>query len=590
MSDTRNRGNVSEKSSEKMIDSRSKEILEDIFKSKDILMDQQVIAKLRKKLPDQKILDTVFEYYKKRLEHVKNKSNKFKIALLNKYQLQDLSTSEIIKKALKYTNKYNFTSGEFQMFMNLVLSDHTIREPNLFTIPTTPMSKTLGYNADAVMGDKLNVDEDGMEELGAILKTYDDPNYKQLHKQTMLQSLMYRDLSVDAMSGSFDKAKNSAYDYIHPIVAALFLPKIPYLEERVIMASIADIVHYKEQGMPIMTQPEYDLYWDLINDPNQTVCVSEKESPIKDLHKRVILQVKLWDSIMQLRQGKYYGGSQGNELGRFFSAIGSCKSSIFDAPDLLNVNDEGTILRRILNALSLRPTIVNISSLANVTTGMTTLAIAPAQYSKITSIPIINLRLPRSFGTSGITVNSVNLESALYQPEWFIEGKTLVPKSRSIVYSKDVLFFYVDRRYKAFNYASINRPNMFAGLPPTLSGLDCVNELPVTYNNSIDIGNNHFILRSVIFIETSYISEKYPKLITGCSAGLVRPACPENGNDVDIFYRYDPCGAAVTHVMQDGTAAVYTPVHELEFQAEPERLSFSLLAEKRGSIFMYAKH
>lgn len=581
MADTRLRGNVSEKS----IDSHGKEILEKIFKTRDLLLDQQVLSQLRKSLPDAKVVDAVFDYYKKRLEHIKVKSNKFKQALLRKYAMSNLTTKQIIEKAKKYTKKYDLSEGEFSMFINLLLNDQTQPYHSIFNIPSTPMSRTLGYSVDAVMGDKLVIGENDLVHFKKIMEL--EALTKQLHTQLVLQTLTYTDCGPDAINGRFDKLKHNAFVHVHPIIAALFLPKVPYLDEHILLASIANIIKCKNDGKPIMTQHEYELYWDLITDPNQSVCVTDNSKTMEDLKNRVVLQAKLWESVMHLRLGRYYE----DDMAGFLSAVEVCQSSIFDAPDLVYTHDEGTILRRILNAFSLRPTVVSISSLSGLPMSISTLSLPPASYTQITTVPMINLRLPRQLGSAPVSLTTVSLTDALNQPQWFIEGKTLVPKSQSIVHSRDVLFFYIDRRFKAFNYASLSKPYVFTGLPPTLSGLDSINDMRVQFNPDVRIGDDDFDLRSVVFVEVTNLGEKGGKVITGCSTGIVIPADPAKGVAIEEYFQYDPQGAGFTHVLADGSQVNYAPVAALRKigLGSTEERAFYPLAERRGTIFMYVK-
>jgi hypothetical protein len=540
---------------------------------------------LRKALPDAKVVDTVFDYYKKRLEQIKHKSNKFKQALLRKYAMSNLSTKQIIEKAKKYTKKYDLSEGELSMFINMLLNDASQPYHSIFNIPTTPMSKTLGYSVDAVMGDKLVIGENDYPIFQKIMQL--ESITRQLHIQLILQTLTYNDCGPDAINGTFDKLKHNAFVHVHPIIAALFLPKVPYLDEHLLIASIANIIKCKNDGKPIMTQHEYELYWDLITDPNQSVCVTDNSKTMDDLYNRTFLQSKIWESVMHLRLGRYYA----DDMAGFLSSVEKCQNSIFEAPDLMYTHDEGTILRRILNAFSLRPTVVSISSLSGLPMSVSTLSIPSASYTQITTVPMINLRLPRTLSNSPASVTSVNLSDSLNQPQWFIEGKTLVPKSQSIVHSRDVLFFYIDRRFKAINYANLNRPYVFTGLPPTLSGLDSLNDMAVEFSMDTRIGDEDFDLRSVVFVEVSHLGEKGGRVITGCSTGIIIPADPQNGRPVEEYFQYDPQGAGFTHVLQDGSQVNYAPVTGLlkDIRGVVERRAFFPMAQRRGTIFMYVK-
>lgn len=583
MSDTRSRENVSEKA----IDARGKEILEKIFKSRELLLDQQVLSQLKKSLSDTKIIDAVFDYYKMRLEKIKAKVNKFKQALLRKYALANLSTRQLIEKAKKYTRKYDLSAGEFQMFINLLLNEPSQQVQNQYNIPSTPMSRTLGYNIDASMGDKLVLHEGDEEFFKKIMEN--ERETKQLHTQLTLQTLMYDDCSLQAINGVFDATRHNAFKHVHPIIAALFLPKVPFLDEHMLLASIANIVKCKKDGKPISTLYEYELYWDLITDPNQS-CVTDDNKTMEDLSRRVELQTRLWESVMNLRLGKYYDDNSA----AFIAAVEKCKNSIFDAPDLVYAHDEGAIFRRILNTFSLRPTVVSISSVDPNPVMLTTLSLSPATYSQITTVPMVNLRLPRPLIGSQNVVSSIKLVESLNQQQWFIDGKTLLPKTQSIIYSRDVIFFHVDRRFKSFNHTFVHQPHVFTGLPPSLSGLDTINEMDVNFDYTINVGNENFDLRSVVFVEVSNvkINTQETSVITGCSAGIIKLQNPITNPSDTLYYQYDPQGAAFTHYNTDKAPVTYTPVSPIfnvTNNVGTKTRTFMNLATSRGTIFMYVK-
>lgn len=578
MADTRNRGNV--------IDTRSKDIVDKIFKSKDLLLDQQVISFLKKDLNESKAVELAYDYYKKRLEYIRAKAAKFMDALLRRYAGVNLTTRQIIEKAKKYADKHGWTDGEFHMFYNLLVSDRTKPYQSMFNIPSTPMSRTLGYSIDAVMGDKLNITDEDREPLQYIRET--DKQYKQLHSRLILQTLMYTDCGRDALIGEFDRTKRShnSFKYVHPVLAALYIPKISYIEERTLLASISNIVACKSEGKPIQTLHEYELYWDMITDPNQTVSITERVKPMQDLKNRVALQTKLWESVMYLRLGKYYD----DDSAGFIDAVAKCQNNIFDAPDMIYTHDEGMIIRRLFNAFSLRPTVVSIASITGMPVAVGGVSMVPPSYSQITTIPMLTLRLPQFAGSN---MASINIEDSLNQPQWFIEGKTLVARSQSIVFSRNLIVFYVNRRFKAINFAELNQPYAFKGLPPTLSGVETLNDIKVNCNQDLNIGHDVFGLRSVVCLETATVGNN-SKLIVGSTTCIVRPADPSIGLVNDVYLHYDPQGAGYSHPLPGGAYAEYAPVTEIQRDSPNvygtgTMRAFYPLAERRGTIFVYVK-
>ena len=86
---------------------------------------------------------------------------------------------------------------------------------------------------------------------------------------------------------------------------------------------------------------------------------------------------------------------------------------------------------------------------------------------KISTISMITLRIPlRNVPNAPAT----SLEDSLTQPQWYIENKMLVPKSQNILYSKEILIFYVNRRFKTVNITNINAPFNFTYLPQSIAG------------------------------------------------------------------------------------------------------------------------
>lgn len=67
------------------------------------------------------------------------------------------------------------------------------------------------------------------------------------------------------------------------------------------------------------------------------------------------------------------------------------------------------------------------------------------------NIPIVNIQLSRIENKGP----PLELKAAANQMDWFIENKALVPKNKTIVYSKDVMFIHVERRNTSLQYANL---------------------------------------------------------------------------------------------------------------------------------------
>lgn len=540
--------------------------------------DIQAMRMFREKYGDAKLAEKVFEAYKDRKNMITKKANKFKTLIFSRYS--NLALPALLQKAKRFSKRYGFTDDEYHAFVNLAITDKSFSTVNMYNQPTTPMSKTLGYSSE-VNSVKMVVPNNELDVLQDILRTQADVTV--LHEQIKIQSLTYLDCAPQALTGIYDANKHNSFSFIHPVVAALFFPRIKYLDEHMLLASIANIVYYRYNGIPIRTQPEYELYWDLITDPNEIVCVSPRESSLVDLRNRVKLQVELWKLVRELREGRYYS----DNFGTFNLALDNCKNSWFDVPDMSNIRDEGTVIRRLFGSFSLRPTIVSISSLTSgVMTGNYNLS--PMALSQVTTIPIVNLRLPFNFRNRNI---SVYLNEALEQPDWFVENKMIVPKVKSIIYSRDIIVFYAPRRYQTINFGRINAPYCFSILPPTHSALETINDVNVNYDPTIIVGDDRFYLRSVVFVERSLTNRD---LIVGSSAGIIIRRDLALDRTQASYLLYNPQSAIIK--FEDPISGMFErnpPIVEIPgttpFNDGNSPESFQRRASTRGTIFVYVK-
>ena len=292
----------------------------------------QVYQKIREKYGDKELINRVFNNYETTLNHIRKKANKFAQLVLSRYS--HLGTQRIMEKAKKLKKKYGFSDDEFHAFVNIALGDKNIAKNNLYNVPNTPLSITLGYAPDAMLG-KLSYKMEDSKYLSEIMALHQAS--LQLHQQIVTQSLMYRDCAPEALTGKFDRAKNNPYNYIHPVLAALFIPRIKYIDEHMLIASISNIVVQKNNGSPIRTQPDWEVYYDMISDPNGQACVGFDGSPMQDLLQRSKLQVELWKAVRGIRSGRYYPSD--NDAIGFMASLDQCKSGIFDSPDMAFVKD-----------------------------------------------------------------------------------------------------------------------------------------------------------------------------------------------------------------------------------------------------------
>ena len=555
--------------------------LKNLFKNGN--SDHTVLNRLRTKYKDEELVDAIFDAYKERQRYISKKARKFKQLIYDRYAALNLSGAELMKKAKKYARKYKLTDDEFDYYAKLAFTDRDAKM-GLPSLPHTKLSKTLGYGAVLATADKLHYKESELPVLKEILEHYGQT--KTLHSQIVIQTLTYRDCAPEALTGVMKEDRHNYYSYVHPVIAALFFPKVNILESHMLIANLGYIVKSKHEGRPLMTQPDMELYWDLITDPNEHACSSA--SPLVDLKNRFLLQTRVWDSVLNLRQGKYYN----ERLSEFLLAIDNCRTNIYDAPDLTYVKDEGTILRRMLSAFSLRPTIVSTTRLwgtfGTTAFGVSSDPLSMAGITNVTTVSMIPLRLPLNI--SSRTTTAVAIDEALTQPQWFVENKMIVPKAQSIIHSRDVLFFYVGRRFKTINITRLNTPYNFTTLPMTVAGWEALNDTIVNFETTMTIMDDVYQLRSVVLVERSPSKKN---LIVGCSAGIFIPRDLEEDRIDEGAFIYDPQGAG--EMWKDvGTGyGRLPPVREVPVESPFNNggtiESLSQRARTRGTIFMYVK-
>jgi hypothetical protein len=536
-----------------------------------------ILEELKTKYKDEEIVDSIMRKYNEKMKKVRKLAEKIKERLVAKYP--NLTMKEYIEKITEYKKKYNFDDSEMQSIINLIfLNKSTISNTEALDVNYNEMSKALGFvPASFNLSGKLHVKKDELDQFQMILTIASAT--KELHNQVTLQSLIYKDCDKVAIQQSFDKTKINIFSFVHPVVAALFIPKIELLDQHMLLASIAEIVAYKANGQELQTQPEYELYWDIATDPAETACVN-KTKPFTDLVNRCNVQTKLWEAVLNLRQGKYYT----NDLNSFIMAIDNCRSSVFDAADLAYVKDEGTIMRKLLAAFSIRPTIVLTMPVYGITP--LTSHISSVSSSHITTLPMITMRIPMTFSQEP---ESIHLNNALSQEQLYIHHRQLTVKQQQILYSREILVFYVHRRYQTINTEKLTNPYRVTTLPFTMNqfeklqqveiGVDMDN-LVIGGSNSNSNGGQNFSLKSVVLVETKKVvnqssNNEGPEIIISCSA-LIRADFVSDplSNSVAMGYKYNP--------LKLDSNGLY--VNALDYYTD---VAFMEEARTRGTLFIY---
>ena len=417
-----------------------------------------IISRLRSKYPDENVIDSITEFFTERKKKINKVANIFMDAFQRKYtnDFNGMSMSKFMKKALKYKTTYNLSNDEFDEIKR-VFERRLYNSPNGSTVvdkwlPDTNISRVLGHPVVETMDGIKPANTDDYSYLQEIIKLYQ--LFRSLHSYVVLQSMSYNNYlnnNPETMNGTYDIKRHNKYVHVHPVIAALFLPKIDELEYRMIYASIANIVNIRYNRQQILTKPDFDLFYAMVVDPADAVC--DNISPLRDLKNRTEVQIQLWNNVFNLRSGRAYEATSIE----FMSTLDKCKVSNMDHPDLVYLSDEGVILRRLFSVFSFRPIIMQSSSIMNVIS-TNPLAIPPNIVS-ITAVPYIVLRLSlipsgtaRIHGVPGNLStldpnDQPDLEKALGQIQFTMENGIFVPKMMNLFLVNGPLIFYVPRKY-----------------------------------------------------------------------------------------------------------------------------------------------
>ena len=559
-----------------------------LFKDNAHHISNTAMYKLREKYGDEELLDQIQDTFIERSREVRKRAKKFARLITERYSNQNYPLHILLKKALKYKKKYNLSDGEFEEFRRVYEQALTGREEPQhvsLSVPFTNMSRALGQGMiDA--DDGMKFDDKDYDTLQQVMRLYNET--KATHAQVVLQSMTYTDLAQQALAGDYQRERHNPHCHVHPVIAAMFLPKIALFEQHMLQANIAYIVKQRYQKQPILTSTDYELFYDLISDPTDVVCSAD--SAVKDLFNRAQLQSHLWNSVVSLRNGRYYDCNTTN----FKLAIDNCRRSVNDNPDLMYEDDEGTVLQRLLGAFSIRPTIVATSPLYNVLSNnpMTTQHVMP----RVTSMPYVTLKLP-VMRQSPEYEGQVHLHDALNMSQWYVEEGNVVPRNQNIIYSRNVLIFYVPRRAHTLNIGRlVGGPQAhFNRLPRTVAGFDRLNDTQVDFNmqESLHNGDHVYDLKSVVVVEVNQAiagpQGQGSQLITGCSACIRRDATDDI--EADRIYWYNPRAAAIGHVQPPSTGAQETwsnnPITYISEEGGVDQEDFYTKASRRGTIFIY---
>ena len=564
---------------DKTVSSKTESLVNSLFKSDDIIKETEIIQKLKKIYnDDDELIKKTYKYFVKRFNAISKHATEFKRKLMSVYQYYDLT--KIMKKASEYAAKYNMTPAEYHLFINLVKKEHSGKFNKYTYEERTDMGRALGYEPKRIA--KLQYSKDDEKYLQSILAFYKASS--ELDKKIKINSLTYKDCDPAVINVKYDKQKDNKVNdrIIHPLLAAMFIPKISGFETRMLMTSIPFIVSSIYNGNEIRDYPNRFLYTDIVTDKNQPAYSSM--TPYQDLYTRSILQAKIWEGVLQLRNGHFYNFDNAE----FNKIISAYPANIFDAPDLLFARDAGNILRRIMNAFSFNPTLVRVTKNSDkeykfVNGGYKPKVEDDKKFAAV--VPMINIRLPAE-NKENITIS---LSDHIKSDQWYSKEDDITPVSyeQKIINSEGVLIFYVNRSFNTISISSeeqdretklLNRhtlgdhnisKNIVNSLPLMFSSVQKINDMQIEVPKTININGHIFKLRSCVLAESINI---YDTKIIGETSSIIF------SESDDSFY-YNPMKAG--KVLSDNEE--YDPITASTNESAKSAISTN------GVIYIYAE-
>jgi hypothetical protein len=562
-----------------------------------------VVSLLKAQNKDQKDIDAFMEKYESARKKLKKAVQKFALKIEQKYGTLD--QPELVKKGMKFASKYNLTSAEKEAFLRYVIKGNVDVPYDPYPeIGYTEMSKTLGFTN--FTGQVISVKPQDYAALNEIARLYELS--KPIQAAIRTNVLMYQNCGPEALTGEFDTKVHNANLFVHPLVVAMFLPKISLLEKRMLCSNIGRYVITRSQAyfqtlgdkkgripnwqlnmnevLPQELEADMELASDIVRDPNSMAYFSD-ESAVANLLKRQNIQIELWKNVLSLRQGKFFSKSESfnadDGVVGLTNVLASYDWTYHDSPELHQVQDEGSMLRKLLSVFSLRPTFIQTQSLVSHSgAGYSNLQVVGKH--TFLNTPVCNVRLPANMGDM---VASVNLESSLsQQSDWFIENKMLVPKTKQVVHSNGIIFFYVNRRTQSVNFANVDSGIKYLSLPGTLSNLTTIDQSQVEFSDSLRIGNDTFNLKSVVVLNDALQG----RISSGCSALVVcEPGeCDNIYGNTKLYAVYNPM--LINYMVDNGTEYVRKmPIQFMHEREQGENLGFVETSQKFGTIFIYVK-
>jgi hypothetical protein len=117
------------------------------------------------------------------------------------------------------------------------------------------------------------------------------------------------------------------------------------------------------------------------------------------------------------------------------------------------------------------------------------------------------------------------------------------------MYCRDILVFYVHRRFQTVNLGKLAKPYEVLRLPVTVNAIEKIHRAKVDFSYSLNIGDiQRFDIKSVVVVE---LAPHDSQMIIGCSS-LIRGS---NQIDADVVLYYNPLDLNQTDIVNNNGLA-----------------------------------
>lgn len=588
------------------------------------MADYQISALLKAQGKSDLEIQTILDRYKE-AKHKLHKLVKKIVNKLNKHFDENAyDDPDRIKHAMKYAAKFKFSDVEREVLKRYILGRYKSLDKNMLvdSVKFTEMSNFLGFdqaslaikNAGSVgprMSSVIKLQPKDHAKLAELQSLYEQS--KMLYNDIKVSSYLYMDVSQQVLHGTYDSKFNNSSYYVHPVIAALYVPKINYIDTRTLQTNIGRLVlsraaPYIEKNVnnlmdnihPGELENEIEMSYEIASDPaNLSYFNDDGNSPLDNLIKRFKVQVELWKNVINLRQGKFYGSTMDDStVTGFLKSLNNFEWALHDNVPMsgleYNGQNEGTIIKKLFAVFSIRPTWVMYQKMPLLMGGMDHYGMhvpyATDLMPQYTQSSIINIRLPMVTREKMAEYEGKSLIDFIKQPEYITNDKHKQPvqRTREISFSKDLLVLNLNRSIIGATVASVTSGYVnFNNLPVAIQRASTnINKVAIYVPPVFPIDNEEgqiFALKSVI------LGNSIPDYTKIDANDLLGVSTILYSNDKTYVYAPHMVNISINTLLGgEPMMRPLPPVFEVdEFSTDDTKLSSSKLASTRGTVFVY---